>query len=329
MRIVTPRDIEEVAWEGYLEPSGEVYRKGVTLPRVTLGEPAWWPAEEALQAETGTAWQPPAGDRRYALLRLACTLHPPREAGDHYTAATLSAYLRPAGGAAGAVVAHDLYPRRLTAERIGTFSVTLGPDLQFGSAVKFGLGEVGAEIEYRQAFPVIQGYGLGESAPYWQFARHAAHPLLGCQSVLAVLAAPGDAGGVRLSVELVVTLETRYGPFRLGLPEEARAHLGRTHPFAPAGRPTAGPGGPQVAAIRGLLHAAFAEESLRRFCADRPAFRPLAARFSQADGLAALVDKVLTYCGERLLWDELLAGVQEANPGQYARFAGGADETRF
>ena len=42
-----------------------------------------------------------------------------------------------------------------------------------------------------------------------------------------MLDAPEGAGGVRLSIELVATLETRYGPIRVGLPEEARAHVGR------------------------------------------------------------------------------------------------------
>lgn len=72
---------------------------------------------------------------------------------------------------------------------------------------------------------------MGESHPSWQFAHHAAHPLLGCQSVYAVLDAPGDAGGVRLSVELIATLETRFGGIiRVGLPEEARAHVSRVIP---------------------------------------------------------------------------------------------------
>jgi hypothetical protein len=129
------------------------------------------------------------------------------------------------------VVAHDLYPQRLTAETKGKFTVGLGPDLKFAEVFEASLFEVGAEIEYRKAFPIIQGYGLGESRPYWQFAHHAANPLLGCQSVYAVLAAPQDAGGVRLSVELIATLETRFGGIiRVGLPEEARAHVSRMIP---------------------------------------------------------------------------------------------------
>ena len=234
MHIITPTEIEHVAWEGYLEPLGETF-KGAPSPRVTLGEPAWWPAlrqaqdaaEQAMEGETGKKWTPPSGDRRYTLLRLACTLHPPAEARTLYKEATLTAYLRPRHDV-GPVVAHDLYPQRLTAEEKGTFKVGLGPDLKFAGLVDISLLEVGAEIEYQQVYPVIQGYGLGESRPYWQFAHHEAHPLLGCQSVYAVLDAPQDAGGVRLSVELVATLETRWGPITVGLPQEAQAHLSRT-----------------------------------------------------------------------------------------------------
>jgi len=227
MRIITPTEIEHVAWEGYLEPLAESFKGAESLPRVTLGEPAWWPAEQAMEGETGKKWTPPTGDRRYTLLRLACTLHPPAEVRTLYKEATLTAYLRPRHDA-GRVVAHDLYPQRLTAEEKGTFKVGLGPDLKFAGLVDVSLLEVGAEIEVHKVFPVIQGYGLGESRPYWQFAHHEARPLLGCQSVYAVLDAPQEAGGVRLSLELVATLETRWGPITVGLPQEAQAHLSRT-----------------------------------------------------------------------------------------------------
>jgi hypothetical protein len=235
MRIITPTEIEHVAWEGHLEPLGETFKGTESLPRVTLGEPVWWPAEQAMEGETGVKWTPPlrqaqdiaAGDRRYTLLRLACTLHPPAEARTLYKEVTLTAYLRPRHDV-GRVVAHDLYPQRLTVEEKGTFKVGLGPDLKFAGLVDVSLLELGAEIEYQQVYPVIQGYGLGESRPYWQFAHHEAHPLLGCQSVYAVLDAPEDAGGVRLSVELIAKGETRWGPITVGLPQEAQAHLSRT-----------------------------------------------------------------------------------------------------
>jgi len=87
MHIVTPTEIEQVTWEGALEPLGKTVETFDTLtatpprPRVTLGEPVWWPAEEAMESETGKTWSHPdsisTADRRYTLLRLACTLHPP------------------------------------------------------------------------------------------------------------------------------------------------------------------------------------------------------------------------------------------------------------
>jgi hypothetical protein len=47
----------------------------------------------------------------------------------------------------------------------------------------------------------------------------------------------------------------------------------------------------------------------------------LVTRFSTADGLSDMVARVIEYCGEYLLWDELLAEVKEERPRQYARSA--------
>lgn len=77
---------------------------------------------------------------------------------------------------------------------------------------------------------------------------------------------------------------------------------------------------PNVAAVRGLLLKAFTAEDLQRFCLDHEILRPIAARFSEGQGLDDRVDEVIDYCGTRAMWDELLAAVKEANPRQYARF---------
>jgi hypothetical protein len=227
MKIITPTEIQDVAWEGRLQPLGGTFMEAERPPRVTIGEPKWWPAEQAMAGETGKTWTPPADGRRYTLLRLACTLHPPEERRTRYSEATLTAYLRPRQGA-GTVVAHDLHPQRLLAEEKGSLKVGLGPDLKFANALEVSLLEVGAEIEYQQAYPIVQCFGLGEPRPYWRFSRHSSNPLLGSLFVYAVLDAPGDAGGVRLGVELVATIETRFGPIRVGMPEEERASVSRT-----------------------------------------------------------------------------------------------------
>jgi hypothetical protein len=72
--------------------------------------------------------------------------------------------------------------------------------------------------------------------------------------------------------------------------------------------------------IRDLLEAAFNDKTLRRLCQDRPRFQGILTRFSASDSLSDLVDKVIEYCGEFLLWDEFLAEVKKANPRQYQRF---------
>ena len=114
-----------------------------------------------------------------------------------------------------------------------------------------------------------------------------------------------------------------------GLPEAARAHASRTITFEAADRapdalrtdlPAIDPENPPIAAIRDLLEAAFTVQTLRRFCQDRPPFRPLLNEFSPDHGLADMVERAIDYCGKSVLWDELLAGVQEVNPRQCARF---------
>jgi len=75
-----------------------------------------------------------------------------------------------------------------------------------------------------------------------------------------------------------------------------------------------------IGAIQGLLRAAFTPEQLRRFCYERPSFRPIVVESSPNDSLALLVDRVVEYCDKQVLLDQLLAEVRQVNPRQYARF---------
>ena len=67
MRIVTPTEIEQAAWEGTLERQGKTYRSAAPLPKITLGEPVQWSPEQALAGQTGATWTPPGGDGLCAL----------------------------------------------------------------------------------------------------------------------------------------------------------------------------------------------------------------------------------------------------------------------
>lgn len=83
------------------------------------------------------------------------------------------------------------------------------------------------------------------------------------------------------------------------------------------------PDNPPIAAIRELLTASFTPQTLRRFCQDRPTFRPIITDFGPSYGLSDMADKLIEYCETGLLWDELLAGVKEISPRRYDRFASG------
>jgi len=226
MLIITPAEIESVAWEGELWMSGVAKTAaGNPNPVLTIGQTEIWPVERALENETGKKWTPPLGDAKYWLVRLACTLRElPR--GVVITEATQTLYLRPRPNNAGekSAYAQNLFPQRLGVEDKSTFNFTLGPELGFADGSSVKVGELGATIEYRKVFPVIQAYGLGESAPSWVFKPHTANPLMGCQSVYAVLVARSPATGLRGHIEVTVTTQSAFGPIKYGTPQEARQH---------------------------------------------------------------------------------------------------------
>jgi len=230
MRIVTPTEIESVAWEGELILPPTMMSAGhPERPVVTLGRPAIWPAGEALENEVGQKWTPPLGDADYWLVRLACTLREP-PGRPRIVEATETLYLRPQEGNGGETYAYRLFPERGSVETKIEFSVKLDPELKFEGGLEVKPGEIGATIEYRRVYPVIQSYDAGQDAPYWVFRSHAAHPLDGTQFVYAVVVTKPAASVARAFVSLTATVETRFARVRFGLPREAQARLDFTIP---------------------------------------------------------------------------------------------------
>jgi formylglycine-generating enzyme required for sulfatase activity len=75
-----------------------------------------------------------------------------------------------------------------------------------------------------------------------------------------------------------------------------------------------------LAAVRDLIRDAFTVRDLKRFCQDRPAFRPLLGLFAQNPNLEDMIDAIVEHCEKQVLFAELLAGIQISNPRQYARY---------
>ena len=224
MLITTPASIASVAWEGELVPPENTYAaKSPVKIRATIGQLEIWPAAEALENEVGRKWVPPLGDAHYWLVRLACTLREPSgQLNLTEVQQTLSLSPRSRHEQPGAVYAFSLVPERLAVEQKGELSATLGPELKFGDAVELKVGELGAKIEFKHVFPVIQSYGAGEATPYWLFRPHLSHPLDGTQFVYAVLVDRAGPDGILATVELTVTAQNQFGMLRYGTPYEAR-----------------------------------------------------------------------------------------------------------
>ena len=167
---------------------------------------------------------PPLGDARYWLVRLACSLHPPKHGT--INKAWQNLILQPQRHNASATTyAHSLYPLRLTVEESRERNAKIGPELKIGEFIDGSLGEVGVTIGYKKVFPVIQSYEVGTPHPYWTFRAHAGHPLEGTQYVYAVVAAKPATATIQAAVEIIVELESDFGLFRFGIPKEVQQNL--------------------------------------------------------------------------------------------------------
>lgn len=80
-----------------------------------------------------------------------------------------------------------------------------------------------------------------------------------------------------------------------------------------------------IASIRSLLTSAFGDRELRRFCRERPKFRPVLPRFGSLFSLEDMIDVLLEYCQTRILFQELLSEIREVNPAQYEAHIGKVD----
>ncbi len=66
--------------------------------------------------------------------------------------------------------------------------------------------------------------------------------------------------------------------------------------------------------IRAILTKGFSAEELRRFCMDRPLFRPVHDRFTQTMSKDLMVDYLIEFCDQKLIFGELLSKICKENP---------------
>ena len=69
--------------------------------------------------------------------------------------------------------------------------------------------------------------------------------------------------------------------------------------------------------IRTLLIAGFSAEQLRRFCHDTLAFKSVYDQFAQDTGKATIIDRLIEYTKQQLLFEQLLDWIKTENPARY------------
>ncbi len=71
--------------------------------------------------------------------------------------------------------------------------------------------------------------------------------------------------------------------------------------------------------IRTLLTEGFTAEKLRRFCYDKPDFRPVYNRLAEGTGKTKIVDQLIEHADQKLQFDALLAWAKKRNPARYEK----------
>ncbi|HKZ84209.1 MAG TPA: hypothetical protein VJ793_11205 [Anaerolineae bacterium] len=189
----------------------------ISLSRASLGNPNWWSDHRIL----GERWLPPAGGKRYGLARFPFSLRP--NVKESVRQAELAVYCHAKGAGAHPVV-FDLFPKALTEDQIGEFSIGIGPDFKF-AGVEASVAKAETKFNLKQSIPVLTADGIGESVARWVFIAGSTHPLVGSQVVYAILELPPGVEAARVSLLLSAEVEMRFGLLRGRLPETERARL--------------------------------------------------------------------------------------------------------
>jgi hypothetical protein len=214
------------AWEGELATSGATFTvRGDKRPQASIGQPTYWPlTPPAPPGDIGiTPAAPTAGGGSYGLVRIPFSLRP--GSGHRVTRVEFTVALYPSGGGSHArPTVYDAYPPTTTVEQEGEVSVSLGPDLKFGS-VDASLAKVEGTLKLKRVAAAITVDGLGESDARWTFLERGRTPLLGSLVVYAVLALPPGLTRARTAVRLSANMNTPLGNLFGRLPDEAEAKV--------------------------------------------------------------------------------------------------------
>jgi hypothetical protein len=243
MWLRVPDSIDDVLWEGPLEPehesierlqrswTGDESRTGAedvarNLPVVSIGQPEAWPLATIYKPDR----MPPLLQARlfeadFYLVRLACSFRPVRRE-TRIDWARFAIELLP-DGQSRQPIADDLHPNEVDQEIQHSIKVSLSPNLKF-QGVEASLGGVGFGLEYPELQPRIIAAGHSSPRASWDYSEVPGVAVRGGKWMHLLVKAPKGMTPAVADIYLVADVAARGAMVRAlfpNKPTEMRDHL--------------------------------------------------------------------------------------------------------
>jgi hypothetical protein len=219
MWLRVPEAVEDVLWEGMLEPEteevvertrGELRTRGEqadlqneirNLPIVSIGSPEHWPLSEVYPPDKMPhLLKAKLEEADFYLVRTVCSFLPTRETNS-VSWARFAVRLLP-GPTGQQPVAYDLYPKAVYQEVKHQVKVSLSPTLNFHE-LEAGVGGVEFGLEYPELQPTISAAAVGENVVAWDFQEVKGIKLQGIKTMHLLVKSPRGMPSCRATLALV------------------------------------------------------------------------------------------------------------------------------
>jgi hypothetical protein len=244
MWLQIPETVENVLWEGALEPAtedsveqlgqewavrgvkGSAHDAIRVLPVVSIGRPQVWTLPEVYPPdEMPHPLRARLDEADFYLVRFPCSFRPVRKESQ-VEWARFRVRLLP-DGEAHQPIAFDLHPLRVTQEVKRNVKVSLSPSVKF-QEVEVKPGELAFGFEYPELQPLISAAGAGETEPSWDYEEAKGVTVQGSKWMHLLARAPKGMEVVRAILDLAADVrvrDTRLPVLVIRDKEQAREHL--------------------------------------------------------------------------------------------------------
>lgn len=225
MWLVMPETVDNVLWEGALQPAtdkaleqlGEEWsargNQGSPadavrdLPLISIGQPEVWTLPEVYPPrEMPHLLKAKLDEADFYLVRLGCSFRPRKDDSQVEWARLLVRLLPDSAG--HQPIAFDLHPLMVTQEVKRNVKVSLSPSLNFAE-VEASLGGIEFGFEYAELQPTISASGLGEALPSWDYAEAKGVMVQGGKWMHLLVKAPKGTTPVCATLDLAADVRVR------------------------------------------------------------------------------------------------------------------------